>query len=121
MCDLNGLVKYLQHHLKQVGQGSESDEVTLTRAELGANLCSKGKDAVIQVVLSGQRQMMDFLSHQLIRIHCLCSAQDDILARIRTFLCRLRSWGHQLQQILPIFNKAIVNAKKYIATINAEC
>ena len=57
---------------------------------------------------------------EILRINRLCSAQDDILERTRTFFRRLRSRGHQPQQILPIFIKAIANAKKYIATSDAE-
>ena len=57
---------------------------------------------------------------EILRIHRLCSAQDDILERTQKFFCRLRSRGHQPQQILPIFIKAIANAKKYIATSDEE-
>eukprot|EP00956_Cyclotella_meneghiniana_P031504 scaffold82847_cov56-Cyclotella_meneghiniana.AAC.1 len=52
----------------------------------------------------------------ILRIHQLCSRDDDINDRLRVFFRRLRHRGYSSEALLPIFQKAVDNAKKYLRT-----
>ena len=52
----------------------------------------------------------------VLRIFQLCSEEQDIADRLCTFFRRLRACNYSSQALLPLFNKAIDNAKTYIAT-----
>ena len=48
-----------------------------------------------------------------LRIHQLCTNEDDITTKLEVFFDRLLDRGHQHKTLLPIFIKAIENAKAY--------
>ena len=56
----------------------------------------------------------------IIRIYQLCTHDSDIKERIRVFFRRLRRSGHCPETLLPLFVKAVANAKKYISTSDEE-
>ena len=49
------------------------------------------------------------------RIHRLCSDKDDIQSRVCTFYGRLMRRGHKSESLIPLFEKAMVNARKFMA------
>jgi hypothetical protein len=49
------------------------------------------------------------------RIHTLCSAHDDRRLREITFSCHLKRHGYQPKDLYPLFNKAIISARAYVA------
>jgi hypothetical protein len=49
------------------------------------------------------------------RIHTLCSAHDDRKLREIAFFCHLQRRGYQPKDLYPLFNKAIIIAREYVA------
>lgn len=56
------------------------------------------------------------INGEILRIHRLCTDEDDIVARVRTFFRRMRRRGHQPRDILPLFKKGRANALRFLAT-----
>lgn len=57
---------------------------------------------------------------EVLRIHRLCSDEDDITERILTFFRRMTQRGHTRSDLLPVFQKALCNARKFLATSDDE-
>jgi hypothetical protein len=55
-----------------------------------------------------------------LRIHQLCTNDADIEEKLDTFFDRLLNRGHQQSTLLPIFLKAIDNAKSYLLRSEEE-
>ena len=53
---------------------------------------------------------------EVLRIHRLCTHQDDITNQIVVFYRRLLQRGHQSPDLLPLFFKALENARKFLAS-----
>ena len=49
-----------------------------------------------------------------LRIHSLCSREHDIEKELVFFFRCLMDRGHQANVLVPLFSKAIANAKKYL-------
>lgn len=56
----------------------------------------------------------------ILRIHQLCSDESDIENRILQFFRRLRACNYCPEKLLPLFTKAIKNAKAYLKRSPAE-
>ena len=57
---------------------------------------------------------------KVLRIHRLCTHQDDVNERIRVFFCRCMQLGHNASDLLPLFTQAIKNARKFMTTSTAD-
>ena len=57
---------------------------------------------------------------EVLRIHRLCNNEEDIGKRIRIFFRRCMRRGHKPSDLLPLFTKALANARKFIATSEVE-
>lgn len=57
---------------------------------------------------------------EVLRIHRLCSEQDDVVERMRIFYRRLLLRGHKPLTLIPLFRQAIANAKRYITSSKGE-
>jgi hypothetical protein len=57
---------------------------------------------------------------EVLRIHRLCTHQDDVDERIRVFFRRCMRRGHNASDLLPLFTQAITNARKFMTTSTAE-
>ena len=55
-----------------------------------------------------------------LRIHQLCTNETNIEDKLDTFFERLLNRGHQQSTLLPIFLKAIDNAKAYLLRSEEE-
>ena len=85
-------------------------DFTLFEKALNLYLYIPPKSAHPPGVLTG------LISGNILRIHQLCSRDDDINDRLRIFFRRLRHRGYSSEALLPIFQKAVDNAKKYLRT-----
>ena len=54
------------------------------------------------------------VSVNLLRIHLLCSKQDDINCRMKEFYARLIIGGYQRDLLIPTFTKGITGARAFI-------
>merc|ERR1712172_208876 len=52
---------------------------------------------------------------QVLRIYQLCSRRKDIDRELEDFLRHLLARGHSLDNVMPIFTRAVDNAIKYIS------
>ena len=52
---------------------------------------------------------------QVLRIYQLCSREVDIDRELKLFLNQLLDRGHQLDNLRPLFTKAIENARRYLS------
>ena len=57
---------------------------------------------------------------EVLRIHRLCTHENDVVGRIRVFFRRLMQRGHKPTTLLPLFEKALANAHKFMATSEGE-
>jgi hypothetical protein len=53
---------------------------------------------------------------EVLRIHRLCSDEDDITNRVITCFRRWTARGHSPQKLVPVFKRALENARKFMAT-----
>jgi hypothetical protein len=56
----------------------------------------------------------------ILRIYQLCSDKQDISKRLVVFFRRLRACNYSPESLLPLFNKAIENAKAYLSCSDAD-
>ena len=54
------------------------------------------------------------VSGNILRIHSLCSEQDDINLRMKQFYERLLVRGYQVDLLIPAFTKGITGARAFI-------
>ena len=52
---------------------------------------------------------------QVLRFYQLCSEQKDIEIKLKEFFGHLLDSGYQVPTLIPLFNKAITNAQRYIS------
>jgi len=57
---------------------------------------------------------------EVLRIHRLCMDEDDIANRVKIFYDRLIARGHTSSSLLPLFKKALANARKFLTTSEEE-
>lgn len=50
----------------------------------------------------------------VMRMHTLCSSPEDVQQKLRLLFRRLRARGYNSDDIIPIFSKAVTNAKDYM-------
>ena len=60
------------------------------------------------------------INGEVLRIHRLCSEEEDVTKRVCTFFRRLTRRGHYPSTLLPLFKKALTNARKFMATSDAS-
>ena len=53
---------------------------------------------------------------EVLRIHRICKDEDDRANRVRTCYDRLLLRGHTSSTLLPLFKKALANARKFLTT-----
>jgi len=58
---------------------------------------------------------------EVLRIHRLCSDEDDIIERCRVFFRRQLDRGHKAETLIPLFRKAVTNAHKFLAKSQEQC
>ena len=85
-------------------------ESTLYEKKLNLYLYIPPSSAHPPGVLSG------LIMGNVLRIFQLCTNDKDINNKLEAFQERLLNRGHQLHTLLPIFDKAIANAKQYLST-----
>ncbi|KAL7530340.1 hypothetical protein ACHAWF_003338, partial [Thalassiosira exigua] len=56
------------------------------------------------------------ITGEVLRIHRLCSEEKDVTERVCTFFRRLVRRGHNPSTLLPLFHKALANARKFMTT-----
>ena len=54
------------------------------------------------------------VSGNILRIHLICSEQDDINPRMKEFYARLLVRGYQHYLLIPVFTKSITGARAFI-------
>ena len=57
---------------------------------------------------------------EVLRIHRICMDEDDRANRVKTCYDRLISRGHTRSTLLPLFKKALTNARKFLTTSKEE-
>ncbi|EJK51930.1 hypothetical protein THAOC_28853 [Thalassiosira oceanica] len=57
---------------------------------------------------------------EVLRIHRICMDEDDRANRVKTCYDRLISRGHTPSALLPLFKKALANARKFLTTSTEE-